>query len=349
MPIAVHSGGSARLLLEEAFTNEAELQACLERSPELLSRSTRNRVVMVQREVNLPAAGLLDLLMVDEEGVPIAVEVKLRANAESRRQVVAQAFDYVASLSGMTFEEVDQLVEGSLDGAIRQLVGAANAEAVRRRCAANLRAGFVRLIIAVDEASTDLIRIVQYVAEHSDTDVSLVKFRRFDEGRILVPTVVVDGSLDLEARRGMRTATSQRDADPAFLAVVEAYDRSVGEELRTVGVNRSYRQIRFERWPTRLHYEFVDHDDEVGIELHLENDLVSPLSAQLRGLVGEDLLPALKLEWDQRFCAGRGRLLVKISKEQPPERSVKAMQALIQRTKDVLDRFVANLGAPPAE
>jgi len=75
----------------------------------------------VQREVGLPAAGSLDLLLVDAEGVPVAVEVKLARNSQSRREATAQAFDYVSDLTQLTVDELDDVVDGahvgSLEGA----------------------------------------------------------------------------------------------------------------------------------------------------------------------------------------------------------------------------------------
>ena len=102
MPIAIHKDDATAKLVEEPFRDEAELQACLERSPYLLVKESEPAVATVQTEVGLPAAGSLDLLAVDKEGVPVAVEVKLLRNAQSRREVVAQAFDYVADLSNLS-------------------------------------------------------------------------------------------------------------------------------------------------------------------------------------------------------------------------------------------------------
>ena len=125
----------------------------------------------------MPSAGILDLLIVDKEGLPVAVEVKLARNAQSRREVVAQAFDYVADLSQLTFEELDDLVDGALAGALLKLVGAEQSLSLRKQCATNLRAGRIRLVIAVDSAGDDLVRIVRYITDHSDIDVRLVSIQ----------------------------------------------------------------------------------------------------------------------------------------------------------------------------
>jgi RecB family endonuclease NucS len=102
------------------FDNEAELQNALAKNPSLLQDDGDARLAHVRAEVTLPyGAGTLDLLLVDANGLPVAVEVKLARNGESRRQVVAQVVDYVASLTRLTVDELDQLVGGALEEALR--------------------------------------------------------------------------------------------------------------------------------------------------------------------------------------------------------------------------------------
>jgi hypothetical protein len=174
MPIAMHDAHKATRLVEEAFRDEDELRVCLERSLCLLFAASAPSVATIQREVQLPAAGKLDLRLVDKECMPIAVEVKLARNLESRGEVLAQAFDYVSALSDHTFEELDERIQGGLTDVLEHLAGPDKASLVRKQCAANLRAGRICLIIAVDSASEDLTRIVRYVTEHSDLNTGMV-------------------------------------------------------------------------------------------------------------------------------------------------------------------------------
>jgi len=73
------------------FDNEAELEQVLADQVSLLQGAADHRLAFVARQVDLSdvGAGTLDLLCVDENGVPVAVEVKLARNSESRREVVA--------------------------------------------------------------------------------------------------------------------------------------------------------------------------------------------------------------------------------------------------------------------
>jgi len=335
MPISMNEDTKTTRFAEEGFRDEAELQACLERSPWLLVFDKDPPVAAVQREVALPSAGVLDLLIVDQEGLPVAVEVKLARNTQSRRAVVAQAFDYISDLSGMTFEELDDRVEGALDGALSDLAVAGRDVALRKQCATNLRAGRIRLVIAVDSPTDDLIRIVRYIADHSDIDVRLVAVSKYAGGRIIVPRILVARPSD--APTFGRREPAARSADSAFEAAIDAYDSTAPEEWRTRGHAGRYRQIRADEWPGALHYEFQNYADEIGVELHLESDDVKGLSGDLGPLAGRELEADVRTEWDGRWYRNRGRLLAKIGKGDP-EAVARLMRSLISLTRPVIEK-----------
>ena len=118
--VIVREGNSASAELTNVeFKNEAELEAIVALHPSLLILSDEPRVALVKRQVNLPRAGLLDILMVNEEGLPIAVELKLARNNQSKREVVGQLVDYVSVLTSYTVDELDKAVGCALDSALR--------------------------------------------------------------------------------------------------------------------------------------------------------------------------------------------------------------------------------------
>src|SRR5881396_623656 len=117
MPILVRASSGAFALEASGFVNEESLESLLAETPELLRPEDGPRMALVARQVELREAGILDLLFVNEEGLPIAIEVKLSRNGESRREVVAQAVDYISALTTLTNEELDQMVHGGLERA----------------------------------------------------------------------------------------------------------------------------------------------------------------------------------------------------------------------------------------
>lgn len=214
------------------FDSEAELERVLADQVQLLQSAVDHRLAFVGRQVDLPDAGILDVLCVDENGLPVAVEVKLARNGESRRQVVAQIVDYLSALTALTVDELDARTEGALKDALRSFdpPGGDPASFERRwqACGANLRAGLARIVVALDSAPTDLERIVQFLSERSNLDIRLVTISKFVEprvGTLYVPTVLVSNEGEPAPRPSVRPTAP---ADPA--AFMEEWAAVCGPE-----------------------------------------------------------------------------------------------------------------------
>ncbi len=123
----VHLGrtdGKTMELKAIPFLDEAELESVIVKNPNILRAPGDAHLKTVARRVTLPDAGIIDVLQTDEEGLPIVVEVKLARNGESRREIVAQIFDYVSDLSLMNVDEVDDLVDSKLGNALEDYLSA---------------------------------------------------------------------------------------------------------------------------------------------------------------------------------------------------------------------------------
>jgi RecB family endonuclease NucS len=115
MPILVRASSGIFSLEASGFPNEETLEKLLAENPDLLRPEDGSSLAFIARQVDLREAGVLDLLFVNDEGLPVAVEVKLARNGQSRREVVAQAIDYISALTALTNEELDQMVQGGLN------------------------------------------------------------------------------------------------------------------------------------------------------------------------------------------------------------------------------------------
>jgi hypothetical protein len=124
MPVLIRRNSTSECVSPTAFLKEEDLELLPTESRELLrndgGQGEVRDIEFVSRQIYLEA-GRLDLLFVDTEGLPIAVEVKLSPNAEARREVVAQAIDYLSSLTELTVEELDKTVDGKLEAALMRL------------------------------------------------------------------------------------------------------------------------------------------------------------------------------------------------------------------------------------
>ncbi len=110
-PVVIGSdGGSAaleKLNLGSASYSEAWLQDLVLRHPEVMPVADIEpgfgAVLPVAGEVPC-GHGQIDALFVTPDGSIVLVEAKLWRNPQARREVVAQALDYVAALTGMDYE-----------------------------------------------------------------------------------------------------------------------------------------------------------------------------------------------------------------------------------------------------
>ncbi len=339
MPILHLSKSGPRVLQPRAFANEKELEDIVLRSPELLSLPGEAPLAVVDRQVYLLGAGTLDLLLTDAEGRAVVAEVKLFRNGESRREIVAQAIDYVSALTRHTVDEVDQQLKGRLEAVLRGFSDgdAADDRGFERRWLAfgsNLRAAQARVVLVLDEAPEELVRIVQFLRESSRLDIRLIVVTRYADGAgedIVVPTPLVSRAPEREV--------APKTPRPEFNAVLAEYGKA-NPALPAVGGAAHWRQIRVPGLPAHLHYEFMDYRTDFGVELHIESDEAKPARAVL-----DTVLPVVKqrleplgfgVSIDSRWSSNRGRLVARSRKVQEAPKVAAAMIALMELTQHPL-------------
>lgn len=339
MSILIRSSNGLFTLEASGFPNEETLEKLLAENPELLRPEGGSSLALVSRQVDLREAGILDLLFVSEEGLPIAVEVKLARNGQSRREVVAQAIDYISALTSLTNEELDQIVQGGLDKALHSFDGEEEGGEFERRwqaVGANLRAGLARLVIALDDTPPHLERIVRFLAQNSKLDVQLVAIERYaasEIGEVVVPSFVVG----VESPERQRPPNSEKEPRAELLRTVEAYNSRAPADLQAVGVATYYRQIRPSDWPSslRTHYEFYQTSSYIAAELHIESNRAQPLAATLLELEGRQLLGgSTTLQWDPNWSSKRGKLTVRFPLPTDSITVAQSMQELISMTRE---------------
>jgi hypothetical protein len=332
MSVILKNQGSAEAIQRISFSNEVELQKLLAENPSLLQNEEEPSLAFVQSEVKLGNSGYLDLLLINSDGLPIAVEVKLQKNSESRREVVAQAIDYITALTDKTVDELDEQTGAQLSQAIRSF-DESDVEFERRWRAigANLRAGLARLIVAVDGSNPGLERMLRFLAEKSELDVQLVVVEQYQGV----------GDLRVFVSRQTFTQGSVSDSSPTaindsrLLEAVGKYNETAPGDLKAVGVSQNYRQIRPPGWPqgSRTHYEFYQTQSSIGAELHIESDFAKPLSAILSPFDGKAVSAGNRsMNWDAAWSNGRGRLAIRFSHEDDPSIIAAAMKELIALT-----------------
>jgi hypothetical protein len=333
MAIVRVSDLGAAELTHSPFGNEAELESTVSLHPCLLALPQEPDIALVKRQVTLPRAGSLDIFMVNSEGLPIAIEVKLARNSESRREVVGQLVDYASILTSYTVDELDLSVGGALDSALRTFSTDSEDEGVFERrwqaVGANLRAGLARYVIVVDEIPDELERIVRFLVERSNLDIRLVQVQKYPDqsGHVIyVPFNAVERP---------RLVSIQTEIAADFQAVLDAYQAKSDPAFPMIGQGKTYRIVRPYTWAPALglHYEFYKISSGITAELHLESDAVRSLSTLLRQYAEQENVDfKYSLRWDLNWSRGRGRLIVALPPGSAPEAIADAMCALIKLT-----------------
>lgn len=345
MPILIKNNDEFKSVTSCAYINEAELQEILADNPLLLVNETDPPIALIQTEFNLPNTGKADILYIDSDGLPIVVEVKLAKNAESRREIVAQIFDYISSITQFTVDELDDLTESHLQTAIKSLSNKnKTTEQIWKLCSKNLRAGDVRVVLAIDKAPDELVRIVRFVNDKSVLDVRLVEFQKFSDNKnktIIVPNFIVIG----ESKTVVKEKRPKRQPSPEFQLVLNSYNEISENGFGLIGRAWDYRQIRDSRWPASIHYELCNYKNYYSNEIHLENDRVKPISDLLIKITSSisTEFPKGNSEWDPKWYKNRGRIKITYPKNMDAQEIASEMKKLIDLTSDKISNELQNI------
>lgn len=205
----VSDTGTLRELTRAPFESEDVFQKLLADHPRLLAALGANQLILIQRELSVSDSKdgggrwSIDHLYVDDEAVPVLVEVKRASDTRARREVVAQMLDYAAN--GSSYWRIEEIIQGFLrtcaqNGQIAdQVLGeflpeSQGAESFWRAVEANLRAGRLRMIFVADELPKELRRIIEFLNEQMRPaevyGIQLEHYRAADGTRTLVPSLV---------------------------------------------------------------------------------------------------------------------------------------------------------------
>ncbi len=233
-----NDGNGWRLMAPSGFPDEASLHALVEQAPNILPLAGGPRLVILGREVLL-GANWADLIAIEPSGRLTILEIKLAKNAEARRAVVAQILTYAAYLRGMdpvTLERdvlgthlrkrgYETLAQAVIDG---DQEGAFDATVFSGTLVNSLTEGRFRLVLVLDEAPPELVRLVGYLGAVADKlIIDLVTVVTYDVGG---SQVVVPQRVDAEREPEPATVIGKPPAEPtghlfegkdSFIATIE--------------------------------------------------------------------------------------------------------------------------------
>jgi hypothetical protein len=252
-------------MIPTSFENEQELQRVLAENPRLLVANGTPPPVLLSQQLTLPDAGTLDLLLLDVDSIPVVVGTTLGTCGDCRRDVVAEAIDYISALAQLTVAQLDDAARGAVERALRTLAGRDGHDFDQRRAslAVNLRSARVRFIVAVEELRPSLARMIRLLAEHSSLDIQCVavaKCQQSNGDTYYAPSTIMDcGRIPRPVDRtpppaGIRlvgSATSYRKAAaPAWRASAPYHASAQYQFVKRAGVwTEAYREPAFAAGP----------------------------------------------------------------------------------------------------
>jgi len=231
------------------FSDEAALHDLIAEAPHLLPLSGSPRLAVVGSRVSL-GSNQADVIAIEPSGRVVLIEVKLGRSSEARRAVVGQVLSYAAFLRGLTTDSFERDVLGThlqqrgfenLASAAAEAdqEGAFDPEGFLDGIGECLRSGSFRLVLVLDDAPEELIRVVGYLEEIGERlDVDLITVAAFDVdgSRLLVPQRVDPGRADAAPtaqapRPARRLSGETTESADAFLQRISESDPAEQEKL----------------------------------------------------------------------------------------------------------------------
>ena len=345
MPSILRKDNQSYQLYNVGYSGEYELQEILAGHPELLREDTDKPLLTVCREAPIEGQ-FLDILMIDSTGMPVAVEVKLTKNSDIRRKVAGQILEYASLLSNLTVDELDSVSGEKLSETLQIFAReeTENFDDLRKNCGMHLKAGEIRIIVAVDRAPESLIQIFEFLCKRSNLDIRLVQVNRYLTNKneeIIVPNILVKPD----------TIKSRDLVNPLFMNVVLEYQKIAPEGFPLWDDDYpDWKQVCPPSWrEIDIHYEFLEENKSIGVEIHLENRDLAPLQELLLSYYEtfSEKYPDRDIVWDQEWEDG-GRLGFKFPKNTEPALIAEAMRDIIEETYEEIQENINRILNNPA-
>jgi len=233
-PVLVNNFGERSILqrihLGLGTHNEDWLQALIHAEPQILPVAEIEpgfgEPVPVAREVPC-GHGIIDNLYLTPSGDIVLVETKLWRNSEMRREVVAQALDYVSALTAFSYSDFEQAISRGLEGPARLYdLFADHPEALQEAdfvdaVSTNLQRGRLLVMVVGDGIRTETEALANLLQSHAGAHftfalVELATWRTGDGSILAVPDLL---TRTVMIERGVvRLSDARLSIEPAPIA-----------------------------------------------------------------------------------------------------------------------------------
>lgn len=178
--------GTASLASEAAYEAESDLQRIVADNPQLLMRAPSNTgeaLMLVRQEYPVRDPDddsifySLDHLFLDQDGVPVLVEVKRSSDARIRREVVGQMLDYASRARYWDLSEIQQYFR------LTNPESSYDTEDFWGRVSSNLKAEHMKLVFVADKIPDTLSTLIDFLSRNIDgMEIYGVEVRQYHSG-----------------------------------------------------------------------------------------------------------------------------------------------------------------------
>lgn len=191
--------GAASLASEAAYRAESDLQRIVADNPQLLMRnpsSVSEALMLVRQEYPVRDPDddsifySLDHLFLNQDGVPVLVEVKRSSDARIRREVVGQMLDYASRTRYWDLSEIQQYFR------LANPESPYDTEDFWVRVSSNLKAERMKLVFVADKIPGTLSTLIDFLDRNVDSmEIYGVEVRQYhSDGGILLTSTVIGGT-----------------------------------------------------------------------------------------------------------------------------------------------------------
>lgn len=156
---------------EERYKNENDFQRLISEYPDLIpgdqiDSDNPRKWLLVGREINN-----IDILLLDQDGIPTIIEVKKSNNNEIHREVVGQMLDYGSNLIlSQSLETIRSRIQNNGPNYLQDSLGKdINEDEFWKKLKMNLDTEMMRLIVVSDEIPRNLQNIIEFLNNKTES------------------------------------------------------------------------------------------------------------------------------------------------------------------------------------
>ena len=335
MPILYKGKGGDLKLSPRKFESEHELKSIVESNPDLVLTEDEPQAVVVARNLPVPEAGEIHLLLINSEGLFMIVEAVMGGEGEGG--VMSSVLNKAAAICEFTADELDDELDGVLRKAVDSFHRSLNDYfAIQRRWEALNTFLFdrnIRIVIATTDPSPELVRVAEFLDESADFDLRLVSLKKYslqEQEDILIPEIIVGGESFLEYP-GSR-----------FLAALDAYSIVAAAGFRPEGADFCERKISPTGWNGSAFYALRDlgrGELAVGLYLKQDNENLKEALENSRSVIENDIKWG-DIRWQPQWNGGAAKMEIVFDDSTSSMGVAKALKILVDQTRDKINQVM---------